>query len=94
MAIQTDAAGLDLTQFLRKGDRIVIGQACGEPTTLIETLIQQGRAIGGLSAFVATSFSGASGVIPMIWKPSWRKSSSMSASAARWALQKGHHPPR
>jgi acyl-CoA hydrolase len=49
---------LDLSQFLRPGDHIVMGQACGEPTTLIEALIEQGRDIGGLSAFIATSFSG------------------------------------
>lgn len=35
-----------------------MGQACGEPTTLIEALIDQGRDIGRLSAFIATSFSG------------------------------------
>ncbi|RAY16584.1 acetyl-CoA hydrolase [Actinomadura craniellae] len=35
-----------------------MGQACGEPTTLVEALIAQGRDIGGLSAFIATSFSG------------------------------------
>lgn len=49
---------LELGRFLNCGDRIVIGQACGEPTTLIEALIDQGQSIGGLSAFVATSFSG------------------------------------
>ncbi|MBW8486369.1 acetyl-CoA hydrolase/transferase family protein [Actinomadura parmotrematis] len=54
----TPAANLDLTQYIRPGDRIVIGQACGEPTTLVEALIEQGAAIGGLSAFIATSFSG------------------------------------
>ncbi len=58
MTITTDAAGLDLGKYLRRGDRIVIGQACGEPTTLIEALIAQGKDIGELSAFVATSFSG------------------------------------
>ena len=58
MTITTDAAGLDLAKYLRRGDRIVIGQACGEPTTLIEALIAQGKNIGELSAFVATSFSG------------------------------------
>ena len=57
--IQTDAAGLDLSQYLRQGDRIVFGQACGEPVALVEALIAQGRHIGGLSAFIATSFSGA-----------------------------------
>ena len=57
--IQTDAAGLDLSLYLRRGDRIVFGQACGEPVALVEALIAQGRDIGGLSAFIATSFSGA-----------------------------------
>ena len=58
MAVVTDAAGLDLSRFLKPGDRIVFGQACGEPTTLVEALIAQGPGIGGLSAFIATSFSG------------------------------------
>lgn len=49
---------LDLARFLKPGDRIVFGQACGEPTTLVEALIAQGTGIGGLSAFIATSFSG------------------------------------
>ena len=49
---------LDLSKYLRRGDRIVFGQACGEPTTLVEALIAQGAAIGDLGAFIATSFSG------------------------------------
>ena len=49
---------LDLSRILRPGDRIVVGQACGEPTTLVEKLIEQGASIGGLSVFIATSFSG------------------------------------
>jgi acyl-CoA hydrolase len=49
---------LDLAQYLKPGDRIVLGQACGEPTTLVEALIEQGAAIGDLHAFIATSFSG------------------------------------
>ncbi|TDC95609.1 acetyl-CoA hydrolase/transferase C-terminal domain-containing protein [Actinomadura sp. 7K507] len=53
-----NAAKPDLARYLRPGDSIVIGQACGEPTTLVEALIEQGRHIGGLSAFIATSFSG------------------------------------
>ncbi|VWX46599.1 acetyl-CoA hydrolase/transferase family protein [Novosphingobium sp. 9U] len=52
------AEALDLSQVLRRGDRIVFGQACGEPTTLVEALIAQGAAIGDLGAFIATSFSG------------------------------------
>lgn len=58
MTITTDAAGLDLSRFLRPGDRIVWGQACGEPTTLVEALISQAESIGPLAAFAATSFSG------------------------------------
>ncbi|MFW0783382.1 acetyl-CoA hydrolase/transferase C-terminal domain-containing protein [Gordonia sp. CPCC 206044] len=58
----TDApltAEIDLTRILRPGDHIVVGQACGEPTTLIESLIAQSHAIPGLTVFVATSFSDA-----------------------------------
>lgn len=58
MTAVTDASGLDLAQYLRRGDRIVIGQACGEPATLVEALVAQGAGIGDLSAFIATSFSG------------------------------------
>ncbi len=49
---------IDLSQHLRPGDHVVFGQACGEPTTLVKALIEQGAAIGSLSAFIATSFSG------------------------------------
>jgi len=58
MTVTTDATRLDLGRFLRPGDRIVWGQACGEPTTLIEALIAQAAGIGPLAAFAATSFSG------------------------------------
>lgn len=64
MTLTTDAARLDLSQFLRSGDRIVWGQACGEPTTLIEALIAQADGIGSLSAFAATSFSGVLDAVP------------------------------
>ena len=58
MTVYTTADQLDLGQFLRPGDHIVMGQACGEPTTLVDALVAQGAAIGNLSAFIATSFSG------------------------------------
>ena len=58
MTVTTDIAGLDLTALLKPGDAIVMGQACGEPTALVETLIAQGREIDGLKLFIATSFSG------------------------------------
>ena len=57
MSMVTDAAGLDLGKFLKRGDRIVWGQACGEPQAIIEALIAQAGSIGDLSAFTATSFS-------------------------------------
>jgi acyl-CoA hydrolase len=58
MTIATHPDGLDLSAFVRPGDHIVWGQACGEPTTLVEALIAQAEGIGRLSAFAATSFSG------------------------------------
>ncbi len=58
MTVTTDASRLDLSRFLRPGDRIVWGHACGEPTTLVEALIAQAAGIGPLAAFAATSFSG------------------------------------
>ena len=76
----TDAAGLDLARFLRPGDRIVIGQACGEPTTLVEALIARGREIGGLSAFIATSFSG-------LFTPETAESFALSSMGAIGALR-------
>ncbi|MFV2173140.1 acetyl-CoA hydrolase/transferase family protein [Actinomadura sp. LOL_016] len=77
---------LDLADVLRPGDRIVVGQACGEPTTLIEALIEQGQGIGGLSAFIATSFSG-------LFTPEATESfelSSMGAIGALRSLTKAH----
>ncbi|AZG45123.1 acetyl-CoA hydrolase/transferase family protein [Gordonia insulae] len=58
MTVETPSQSVDLSMLLRPGDNIVIGQACGEPTTLLEALVAQGADIGGLRAFVATSFSG------------------------------------
>lgn len=59
MTIAVSPADLDLARWVKPGDSIVFGQACGEPSTLLEALIAQGAGIGGLSAFIATSFSGA-----------------------------------
>ncbi|MDX6740826.1 acetyl-CoA hydrolase/transferase family protein [Actinocorallia sp. A-T 12471] len=58
MTVHRTPDDLDLARFLKPGDRIVLGQACGEPTTLVDALIAQGGGIGDLSAFIATSFSG------------------------------------
>ncbi|WCT73461.1 acetyl-CoA hydrolase/transferase C-terminal domain-containing protein [Sphingomonas naphthae] len=80
MTIVADAAGLDLGRFLRRGDHIVMGQACGEPTTLVEALIAQGAGIGDLSAFIATSFSG-------LFTPETADSFALSSMGAIGALR-------
>ncbi|HSA49344.1 MAG TPA: hypothetical protein VLH10_04425, partial [Yinghuangia sp.] len=80
MTVVAQAGDVDLGRFLRPGDRIVIGQACGEPTTLIEALIEQGRDIGGLSAFIATSFSG-------LFTPAATESFALSSMGAIGALR-------
>lgn len=58
MTIATTPESLELRQLLQPGDAVVFGQACGEPVTLVEALTAQGSGIPGLSAFIATSFSG------------------------------------
>lgn len=52
-----NAADIALARFVRPGDGIVWGHACGEPATLIEALIEQRASLGGVSAFAASSFS-------------------------------------
>lgn len=49
---------LDLRRYIRAGDAIVSGQACGEPVTLLEALVAQRGDLGGVSLFTASSFSG------------------------------------
>jgi acyl-CoA hydrolase len=73
-------ADLDLARYIKPGDRIVMGQACGEPSTLLEALIAQGKDIGDLSAFIATSFSGA-------FQPDSADSFSLSSMGAIGALR-------
>jgi acyl-CoA hydrolase len=65
---------------LKPGDHIVLGQACGEPTTLVEALIEQGRDIPRLSAFIATSFSG-------LFTPATADSFALSSMGAIGALR-------
>jgi len=43
---------LDLTRYLRPGDRVVWGQACAEPQTLTELLVAQRHRLGGVTCFV------------------------------------------
>ena len=47
----------DLAGIVRAGDAIIWGQGCGEPTTLVEALVDQRAALGGVSAFIGSSFS-------------------------------------
>ncbi|HEY3019813.1 MAG TPA: acetyl-CoA hydrolase/transferase C-terminal domain-containing protein [Solirubrobacteraceae bacterium] len=42
---------LDLGRWLRPGDGVVAGQACAEPTVLVDALLEQAPSIGGLRAF-------------------------------------------
>jgi acyl-CoA hydrolase len=51
------AAHLELREFIRPGDRIVWGQATGEPLTLTETFLAQRHAIGPVSVFLGSCFS-------------------------------------
>ncbi len=86
MTETVEASALDLSRYLNPGDSIVLGQACGEPTALVEALIAQGAGIGGLSAFIATSFSG-------LFQPGAAGSfslSSMGAIGALRAMTKAH----
>jgi acyl-CoA hydrolase len=52
-----DPADLDLRAFIRPGDRIVWGQASGEPLTLTEALVAQRHAVGPVSVFLGSCFS-------------------------------------
>ncbi|GLX02879.1 acetyl-CoA hydrolase/transferase C-terminal domain-containing protein [Microtetraspora sp. NBRC 16547] len=49
---------LDLTAYVRPGDTAVWGQACAEPLTLTERLIEQRAAIGGFRCFLGVTASG------------------------------------
>ncbi len=43
---------IDLAQLVRPGDTVAWGQACAEPTTLVEQLLKQADGIGPLRCFV------------------------------------------
>jgi acyl-CoA hydrolase len=50
------AEELDLTRFVRAGDGIVFGQACAEPTVLVDALLAQAPEIGPLRAFAGLAW--------------------------------------
>ena len=52
MAHEIDLASLDLAAIIRPGEHIVWGQGAGEPTPLIEKLLEQRHAIGHASVFL------------------------------------------
>ncbi|GAB3385502.1 acetyl-CoA hydrolase/transferase family protein [Amycolatopsis echigonensis] len=48
----TEPGLLDLSRYIRSGDTVVWGQACGEPQTLTETLLAQRASIGPFRCFL------------------------------------------
>jgi acyl-CoA hydrolase len=49
---------IDLGSVIRPGDGILWGQACAEPQTLVEALVSQRSAMGGVGCFLGSSYSG------------------------------------
>ncbi|HXR59633.1 MAG TPA: acetyl-CoA hydrolase/transferase C-terminal domain-containing protein [Burkholderiales bacterium] len=48
----------DLTGIVRAGDGILIGQACAEPQTLTEALVEQRASFPGARVFLGVNYSG------------------------------------
>ncbi len=48
-------AGLDLTRYIRPGDTVTWGQACGEPLSLTEALVAQRVGLTGTRCFLGIS---------------------------------------
>lgn len=55
--IKIDAAQLDLSEWIRPGEAIVIGQGTAEPLTLTEALVRQRANLGGARPFLCAMFS-------------------------------------
>ena len=49
---------IELGSVIRRGERIVWGQACAEPQTLVEALVAQRAALGEVGCFLGSSYSG------------------------------------
>ncbi len=49
---------IDLTPFIRPGDTVLVGQGTAEPRSLVEALIAQRHALGGVTVFLGASFTG------------------------------------
>lgn len=52
------ASGLDLREWMKPGDTVVVAQGTGEPRTLTEALAAQRAALGGATVFLGSTFSG------------------------------------
>jgi acyl-CoA hydrolase len=50
--VQLTADELDLERWILPGDGVVFGQACAEPTVLVDALLTQAQELGGVQAFV------------------------------------------
>jgi acetyl-CoA hydrolase len=53
---------IDLTDYVRPGDTVLVGQGAGEPRSLVEALIEQRHAVGPVTVFVGGTGSG-------LWQP-------------------------
>src|SRR6202008_213400 len=51
-------SSVELSSVIRPGDGLIWGQACAEPQTLVEALVDQRKAFSGCSAFLGSSYSG------------------------------------
>ena len=49
---------IDLASVVRPGDGIIIGQACAEPQTLVESLVAQRARLAGCRVFLGVNYSG------------------------------------
>lgn len=49
---------IDLASVVRPGDGIIIGQACAEPQTLVEALVEQRARLSGCRLFLGANYSG------------------------------------
>lgn len=52
MTTQIELGQLDLSRYIRPGDRIVWGQGSGEAVSLVERLVEQRHAVGPVSVFL------------------------------------------
>lgn len=52
-----DPSSLDLTEYIRPGDTVIWSQGPGEPMVFTEALIAQRHRLGGIRAFVGSTYS-------------------------------------